>query len=89
MTCFAWRMSPWKVISTGSVAFLLRASWEYLAAGFAFFGVTGLGSSFFGSSFLGVCFVVVLEGVLVGVLVGVAAALVPGLVFCGEVSMSE
>lgn len=72
----------------GRVAFLLRASLVYLAAGFCFFGVTGLGSSFFGSSFFGVCFVAVLLAVLVGVLVGVAG-LAPALFFCGEVSTIE
>jgi len=94
LTCFAWRMSPWKLTSTGSVAFLLRARFEYLATGFNFFGVTGFASSFFCSSFFGVCLtapalVAVLFGILVGVLVGVGAALASGLVFCGRVSMSE
>jgi hypothetical protein len=81
-------MSPGKVTSMGRVALSLRASLEYLAAGFGFFGVTGLGSSFLGSSFFGVCFVAVLVAVLVGVLVGVAA-LESALVFCGEVSTNE
>jgi hypothetical protein len=81
-------MSPWKVMSMGRVACLLRASVVYFAAGFGFFGVTGLGSSFFGSSFLGVCFVAVLVGVFVDVLVGVAV-LASALVFCGDVSMNE
>lgn len=72
----------------GSVALSLRASLEYLAAGFGFFGVTGFGSSFLGSSFFGVCFVEVLVVVLVGVLVGVAD-LASALVFCRKVSNSE
>jgi hypothetical protein len=75
-------------MSMGRVAFLLRASLVYLAAGFDFFGVTGLGSSFFGSSFFGVCFVAVLVGVFVDVLVGVAV-LASALVFCNRFSTSE
>jgi hypothetical protein len=75
-------------MSMGWVAFLLRASLVYLAAGFDFFGVTGLGSSFFGSSFFVVCLAAVLVAVLVGVLVGVAD-LASALVFYGEVSINE
>lgn len=70
----------------GRVALSLRASFEYLAASFGFFGVTGFGSSFLGSSFFGVCLVAVLVVVLVDVLVGVAD-LASALVFCGDVSM--
>ena len=72
----------------GRVALSLRASLEYLAASFGFFGVTGFGSSFLGSSFFGVCLVAVLVVVLVGVLVGVAD-LASALVFCSEVSINE
>jgi hypothetical protein len=72
----------------GRVALSLRASLEYLTTFVGFFGVTGFGSSFFGSSFFGVCFVVVLEAVLVGVLVGVTG-LASALVFCGDVIMNE
>lgn len=70
----------------GRVALSLRASLEYLAAGFGFLGVAGFDSSFFGSSFFGVCLVAVLVVVLVDVLVGVAD-LALALVFCGKISM--